>query len=712
MAQTQIGGGTCSSSTLNGTYAVAITGRQVNSSGSFVNVVQANGSATFDGLSAITIVLAENTNQALAAPLNWSGTYSVQANCAAVANITTGGSATLNIMIYDQGHDFLLTGSDAAYSYAGSGVPQSSSCSVATLDGPYTLNASGFQTSGNTVGGTLNATGLVQFDGQGNITASTTAASAGPSTTTNNLTGTYTVNSDCLGTAMLTDSSSTSYAMSFSIYGVASSNTSFYATLGSSQMLLAGDGHIPSGQAATCSVSDLNGAYGFTLTGRAISSSGSFAGSFQSVGTAAFDGNGNVTLTGTSNTNAATGTPFSYTGTYSVDSDCSGALSTTINGAATFNLVVWNGGANFGMTGADGTYAYAASGTGTLPPACADATVSGEYTFTASGFTLSGTSQIGAQDEGGVLQFDGQGNVTASYIDTQGGMTPVSVMSAGTYTVASDCTASATLTDSSGNGTALNLVVEGAHGEGLAMLASDSQFVRTGGAHSAFLNPSQSIGNVASYAYSSTPPGSVFVLFGLNLASRPAGAVTTNLPTQLLNTSVTVNGELAPLFYADPGQIDAQLPWDIPGNTVASVIVTNGTSISNAAAIYVPATGTPGINTRGAIVNQDGSVNSGASQANVGDEVVVYFTGGGPVQASGTLTTGEPSPAGLSAVTGSYTVTVGGVQANVIYVGLTPGSIGLYQANFNVPQIAKGDYPVVITIAGTPSNAPVIAVAN
>ena len=79
-----------------------------------------------------------------------------------------------------------------------------------------------------------------------------------------------------------------------------------------------------------------------------------------------------------------------------------------------------------------------------------------------------------------------------------------------------------------------------------------------------------------------------------NLATKAAGAVTKTLPTQLLNTTVTVNGELAPLFYVDALQIDAQMPWDIPGNAVASVIVTNGTSVSNAAAVYVPANGYPG----------------------------------------------------------------------------------------------------------------------
>jgi uncharacterized protein (TIGR03437 family) len=283
---------------------------------------------------------------------------------------------------------------------------------------------------------------------------------------------------------------------------------------------------------------------------------------------------------------------------------------------------------------------------------------------------------------------------------------------AGTYTVSSSCVASATLSGME----ALNFVISGAHGENLDLLAASSQFLRDGSAHSAFTNPSQAIGNVASYAYSATPPGSVFALFGQNLATKTDQAVAVPLPTKLLNTTVTVNGAVVPLFYVDTGQIDAQMPWDIPGNTVASVIVTNGSSISNAAAVYVPATGTPGISTysnnRAVVVNLNGSLNSGSAPASVGDEVVVYFTGGGPVQASGQLKAGTQAPSGLSPVTGDNSITVGAIPATVAYMGLTPGSIGLYQANFVVPQIAKGTYPVVITISGQASNNPVMTVSN
>ena len=82
------------------------------------------------------------------------------------------------------------------------------------------------------------------------------------------------------------------------------------------------------------------------------------------------------------------------------------------------------------------------------------------------------------------------------------------------------------------------------------------------------------------------------------------------------------------------------------------------------------------------------------------------------MNASGKLTTGAASPSGLSRLTETATVTVGGQNANIDYIGLTPGSVGLYQVNFFVPQIAKGTYPVVITIAGQASNSPTMTVSN
>jgi uncharacterized protein (TIGR03437 family) len=475
----------------------------------------------------------------------------------------------------------------------------------------------------------------------------------------------------------------------------------------------------------------MHGTYSLSLNGRIISPNGAIPSVFEGVGTAVFDGKSNVTLSGTSNTNQASEKQFTYSGTYTLASNCFGSITLTQGSSATFALVVWSNGQQFDITGSDpsttaspNSMIYSGNGSSVAPPACGTASLSGAYTFDATGFTLSGTALHDAGVESGLFQFDGQGNVTATYSVT-GSQTPAKqVTSMGTYTVGSNCLGTASVTDSNGAVNALTVALAGIYGQNPKLLESNPSFLRTGQVHAAFTNPTQSIANVASYAINATPPGSVFALFGVNLATRPAGATTTTLPTTLLNTTVTVNGELAPLFYVDSGQIDAQMPWDIPANTVASVIVKNGSSTSNAAAVYVPASAAPGIsvfaNNRAVVVNANNVVNDANTPAAVGDEVVVYLTGGGPVNASGKLVTGSPAPSGLSPVTDpNATVTVGGQNAVVKYIGLTPGSIGLYQANFIVPQLAKGTYPVVITIAGTASNSlggpqpnPVMTISN
>jgi len=187
------------------------------------------------------------------------------------------------------------------------------------------------------------------------------------------------------------------------------------------------------------------------------------------------------------------------------------------------------------------------------------------------------------------------------------------------------------------------------------------------------------------------------------------------LPTKVLTTTVTVNGEAAPIFYVNATQINAQMPEDIqPG--LATVIVKNGSLTSNAVAVTVPATATPGIVVYGqnqaVVVNQNGSVNSPTALAKPGDVVVAYFTGGGPVNAAGTLDTGAPAPNGLSPVSGPSSVMVNGKAATVAYIGLSPQGIGLYQANFTIPQVVAGSHPMVITISGQASNRPMISIGD
>jgi len=252
LAQTTVGGGTCSSMSLNAVYAVSITARQITASGAYTGVFQSNGSATFDGESAVTITLTANTGQTVGKPITWSGAYSVQANCAGVINITSG--PTLNVAVYNQGVDFLLSGSDSSYTYAGAGITQpATACTAGSFSGVYAFSGTGFALTGGAVSGAENSAGLLQFDGVSAITANLTLVPGGAAASTLTLTGSYSISSssNCLGSATLSDTAGNSYSMLISIYNNTPANGGAYVdvTLGS-KFLISGTAHATYGQPA------------------------------------------------------------------------------------------------------------------------------------------------------------------------------------------------------------------------------------------------------------------------------------------------------------------------------------------------------------------------------------------------------------------------------------------------------------------------------
>jgi len=467
----------------------------------------------------------------------------------------------------------------------------------------------------------------------------------------------------------------------------------------------------------TCTAATVSGTHSLTMTGRNVSSTAVFSQVYNSVGTATFDGVGAVTLNLTTNTNQSAGVTQKLSGTYTLPTNCLGTLTITTGGTATFILIPYNSGLDFTITGQDATYSY--TGTGTpQPAACVTATLSGAYAFTGNGYSLSSGAITGVNTVSGLLNFDGSGNVTGSWsIATNGSAAPDTIT--GHYSVAAPgCVASATITDPNNAAYTLTFTMTTAAGADFAVDGTTSTNMFSGNGHSTFTNPGLAVEEAAGSSLG-TPPGSLFSVYGFGLSNGTNQTTAAVWPFTLNNAKVMVNGESAPIYYVNnsalgaEGLINAQMPLDIqPG--VATVVVTNGTAVSNSVAITVPPAAVPAVfvNGNNHAVAQNFpayTLNSSTIPAKAGSVVVVYFTGGGAVQGGSSLVTGHGTPASQFPVTANATATVGGVNASLDYVGLTPTLVGVYQAVIVIPNVAAGEHNLVITIGGVASNTTVIS---
>jgi uncharacterized protein (TIGR03437 family) len=228
-----------------------------------------------------------------------------------------------------------------------------------------------------------------------------------------------------------------------------------------------------------------------------------------------------------------------------------------------------------------------------------------------------------------------------------------------------------------------------------------------------------------------TSPGSLVTIYGTGLTRNVNGVVVadhTPLPADLAGTSVEFaafdNSSLkyvhrfAPLSaIANVGgqeQINLQIPWELASSSVEIAIHNNG--FQSGLMNYGLRPTNPGVftidGTAGAIVHgADNMLVTSGSPASRGEVIVIYATGLGAVNPPSP--TGQPAAAAepLSRTVATPIVTIGGATAQVLFSGLTPNFVGLYQLNVVVPpNSAVGNVPVVVAAAGIPSKPVTILV--
>ncbi len=152
--------------------------------------------------------------------------------------------------------------------------------------------------------------------------------------------------------------------------------------------------------------------------------------------------------------------------------------------------------------------------------------------------------------------------------------------------------------------------------------------------------------NAASYAAGGVAPGEMITIFGSGLGPPTLSPMQTDargyVSTSLGGTQVLFDGTPAPLIYSLAGQVSAIVPYETFGKSSTQVQVIFQSQSSSTVSVPV-VTAMPGVFTLdssgsgpGAIVNQNGTVNSATNPASAGSIVMIFATGEGETNPDGT----------------------------------------------------------------------------
>jgi uncharacterized protein (TIGR03437 family) len=217
--------------------------------------------------------------------------------------------------------------------------------------------------------------------------------------------------------------------------------------------------------------------------------------------------------------------------------------------------------------------------------------------------------------------------------------------------------------------------------------------------------------NVASFrGEQPVAAGSLAAAFGAFSGVTTSSASGFPLPPTLGGVTVHIRETQAPLIAVSATQINFQVPGALAPGRYPVTVTDGGTQFNGNVIIMSAAPGifiidttvTPGL---GAILNQDNSVNGSGSRAARGSVITIYGTGPGAL--SSPIPDGQAAGSSpLVSTRSTPRVLIAGVDAEVRFSGMTPGSAGLWQVNAVVPNQAfiQGRVPVQIFMDGVDSN--------
>jgi len=238
------------------------------------------------------------------------------------------------------------------------------------------------------------------------------------------------------------------------------------------------------------------------------------------------------------------------------------------------------------------------------------------------------------------------------------------------------------------------------------------------------LNPNGIVNNATFLVGAALAPGMVAAAKGADLSTSACPSPNTTcvspnvpIPTALQGTQLIVGGRLAPLYYVSGAQVNAQIPAELtPNQQYAAVGIVNNQLTLPVQVTVVPLAPAVIQFQDASLIAQHGadySLVTPTSPAQPGEHIIMYLVGMGatnPVVLSGAA---APSTAPLASAVVQPTLTVGTLNALIYFAGLTPGAVGLYQIDFQVPPNASaGNLQVVVqqgTITANITTLPVAA---
>ncbi len=216
--------------------------------------------------------------------------------------------------------------------------------------------------------------------------------------------------------------------------------------------------------------------------------------------------------------------------------------------------------------------------------------------------------------------------------------------------------------------------------------------------------------NAASFVDTGLSPGLIFSVSGSGLGPAVGKTLaldaTGKIATSLGGVQVLVNNTPAPLLYVSATQINAIAPYEIAsavGQRVNVQVISagvSGPSIGDLVVSTAPAMFNLG-NSQAAVINHDGTVNGANNPAARGDYISIYATGEGQT-APGGIDGFVPSAANLAKPNGTVAVSIGQINALVLYAG-TASFDGFFQVNAVIPIVAPGSVPITLTVGGAAS---------